>query len=378
MSRFQVTQRIGFTKILKKYRRWTKDKELSHEFKQEISSHPDSLFQLDLGYLLDQYVEVLGNLREVFDNDGTASTDPDYGNAQSAAARISGALKRGDELDFDVSFSTVPLGSSGSKATYWIHPDHVVEAQVLILQHMRLFSNTSKRVSPTATPSRRKSSGAGTERNFGKEDDVGVVILDHPEAFAFKQNTSTIGANEATKGNTILRATGNARCNSSGSAAVMICTNNGCDHPQSTCNILTAKVDVKSLPDLLTVAQQNGNDKSSLQKVNDKGLASIKQWLSEHRETRPIAGVGSKRTRLIGLHNNSAGGIWATLDQDVYMKSSFDQDLAKDDWATAARTKSITFPHAILEVRREGAQATSIIQTLDKSYLVSFTVHTLR
>ena len=58
LSRFQVAQRTGFTKILKKYRRWTKDKELGHVFKDEISSRPDSLFQLDLAYLLDNCIKV--------------------------------------------------------------------------------------------------------------------------------------------------------------------------------------------------------------------------------------------------------------------------------------------------------------------------------
>ena len=87
LSRFQVVQRTGFTKILKKYKRWTKDRDFGQVFKEHIVSEPDSLFQLDLSYLLDQYIDVLGALRAIFDTNATSTaTGEDYG-AQSAAAQ---------------------------------------------------------------------------------------------------------------------------------------------------------------------------------------------------------------------------------------------------------------------------------------------------
>jgi SPX domain protein involved in polyphosphate accumulation len=47
------------------------------------------------------------------------------------------------------------------------------------------------------------------------------------------------------------------------------------------------------------------------------------------------------------------------------------KDLADDDWTSAARGESPKqFPHAILEIRREGNQAMALIQTLDRSHLV--------
>jgi SPX domain protein involved in polyphosphate accumulation len=52
------------------------------------------------------------------------------------------------------------------------------------------------------------------------------------------------------------------------------------------------------------------------------------------------------------------------------MKDSMLKDLTNVDWPSAARSKAIKFPHAILEVRREGRQAASLIQTLDQSHLV--------
>jgi SPX domain protein involved in polyphosphate accumulation len=222
LSRFQVTQRTGFIKILKKYKRWTKDGELAHVFKQEISSRPDSLFQLDLGYLLDQFIEALDTLRSAFDANGTSASNATSVTGQSSAARISRSLEKGDDLDFDVALDTVPLGTKGSKATYWIHPDHIVEAQVLLLQHMRLYISKAKRNSSNRpTPLRRHSSAANIDPYFGNEDTTGLVVLDHAESFAFKQNASTIGASEDMQGGTGIKAAAQVRCCASGKSQLL-------------------------------------------------------------------------------------------------------------------------------------------------------------
>jgi hypothetical protein len=338
---------------------------------------------LDLTYLLDQYIGILGALRAVFDGDGARPIDSSGANAQSAAARISKTIRKGDELDFDLALTTIPLGTHGNRATYWIHPDHFVEAQVLLLQQTRLYTSSTKsssrKQSAHATPERRTSSAAKTDRYLGNEDEVGLLVLDHAEAFAMKQNASTISSTEATKGNIVFKAAGNIHFVSSGEAAVVVCTNTK-GQQQATSNIKTAKMRVKSLQGLLsegadTSSKANGTNPTQQHDVKPDGghhgdVAAVRQWIAEHQEAKPIVGVGSKRTRLIGLHNNSSGGIWATLDRDVYMKRSMSKDLRKDDWPSEARSDAIRFPHAILEVRREGPQATSLIQTLDRSHLV--------
>ncbi|KAF2833678.1 SPX-domain-containing protein [Ophiobolus disseminans] len=358
LSRFQVTQRTGFIKILKKYKRWTKDKGLHHAFKEQVTTQPDSLFQLDLGYLLDQYMGVLGALRAVFDNDGERAADCGTANAQSVAARISRTLEEGDELDFDLALTTVPLGSHGNRATYWIHPDHFVEAQVLLLQQMRLYTGGTH---------------TSSDQYLGKEEEVGMLVLDHAEAFAIKQNASTIGSTEATKGNNVFKAAGNVHFVSSGEATVVVCDDTK-GPQQSTSNIKSARLRMKALPSVLDTNTQSGQESNGQVRHqnggDDKDVAAVRQWLADHDEVKPIVGFGSKRTRLVGLHNNPAGGIWATLDKDVYMKASMSKDLGRDQWPTAARSNALDFPHAILEVRREGTQAASLIQSLDRSHLV--------
>lgn len=371
-----MAQRIGFTKILKKYKRWTKDRELSQVFKEEISNQPDSLFQLDLSYLLDQYIEVLGALRSVFEADGTTTASSDSTSARSSAARISRSLEKGEQIDFDVTLATVPMGSNGNKATYWVHPDHIVEVQVLLLQQMRLYTggprSATRNGSIRPTPNRRHSSTANIDKHFGNEDDVALVVLDHAEAFAIKQNASTIGSSEETQGNTGTKAAGHVRCVASGSAAVVLCT--GADAQPA--QIKTAKLERKALQDFLDssaeykIFQRRDSHKGKENGSSIDDPTAIRQWLKEHKSTKPIAGAVSKRTRFIGLHNNYTGGIWATLDRDVFLKDSLHKDLEREDWVTAARSHSATFPHAILEVRREGNHAASLIQALDRSYLV--------
>ena len=372
LSRFQVVQRTGFTKILKKYRRWTRDRELDRVFKEEISSHPGSLFQLDLGPLLDQYVDVLGSLRTVFDNDSVPIPCSKDASAQLPAARIAKSLGQHDGLEFDLALSTIPLGTDGTKATYWVHPDHIVEVQVLLLQHMRLHTKgsrpSSQRDSVRTTPARRLSDNATLDRNFGNEGYTGLAVLDYAEAFAMKQNASTVASSEGSKGTIGLQAAGNVRCSPSGDATVAICTKtNSFEHASE--NVKTAKLKRKSVKAFLDTSKSFQPEADG----EEDDTTAIQQWLAEHQEVKPIAGVGFKRTRFVGLHNSSVGGIWATLDRDVFMKNSLIQEFDNDDWASAASTNSVKFPHAILEIRREGNQATSLIKTLDRSHLVCWT-----
>lgn len=378
LSRFVVVQRTGFAKILKKYKRWTKDRELPRTFKEEISGRSDSLFQLDLGYLLDQYIDVLGALRSVFDGDNAAATHTKDVDAQLPAARISKALEHDDQLDFDLALSTVPLGTNGNKATYWIHPDHIVEVQVLLLQHMRLHTKSSKlsrTTSANATPRSRQSS-SNTDRYFGNEDHIGLQVLDYAEAFAIKQNASTIGSSEEDKGNVGIKAAANVRFSAAAEAAIVVCTATD-PRTQSAGDIRIAKLKRKFTEVFLDTSRplpdkQNVRfvDRSGSFDDGEKEAQTIRQWLTEHKEITPIAGVGAKRTRFAGLHNNSSGGMWATLDCDVFMKGSLIKGLSSDDWALTASPDSTKFPHAILEVRREGTQAAALMKTLDRSHLV--------
>ncbi|KAF2471506.1 uncharacterized protein BDR25DRAFT_259887 [Lindgomyces ingoldianus] len=403
LSRFRVAQCTGFHKILKKYKRWTRDLELERCFREEIIESPESFFELDLGYLLDQYIDVLGALRAPFDSSKARTSSGETGknafpssqNDANVPARFSKAVEEGSELDFDISLATIPLGAQGSKATYWVHPDHIVEVEVMLLQQMRLFTSistkasSSPRGSPCSSPVHRKSS-ATSGKYFGNEGEIGSIILDHPDTFAINQNASTVGSSEEATGTIRARAAGNARWTSSGEAAVVVGleSNQNIEGPEP---INVAKLKRKHLeaflePFTLPRTRRNSALTEQVEQSEDaaqENTAMVQKWLIDHANIRPIAGLFAKRTRFVGLRNGPTGGLWAYLDRDIYMKSSLHKDLKSNEWVANARVGSSRFPHAVLEVHREGSQSQELIQLLDQSHLLervrgfSLEIHTV-
>lgn len=216
--------------------------------------------------------------------------------------------------------------------------------------------SASRRTSANATPLRRKSSGALTDRCFGNEDHVGLQVLDHAEAFAIKQNASTIGSSEEDKGNIGIKAAANVRFSAAAEAAIVVCTATDA-RTQSPGDIRIAKLKRKFTEAFLDTSKPLP-DKQNIRFVDRTGsfddgkkeTQSIRQWLTEHKEIAPIAGIGALRTRFAGLHNSALGGIWATLDREVFFKESLVNDLVNDDWARTANQGAIEFPHAILSL----------------------------
>jgi SPX domain protein involved in polyphosphate accumulation len=387
LARFRVAQCTGFYKILKKYKRWTNDQELEARFKVEVTENPDSFFRLDLGYLLDQYIDVLHAVRSPLeqantplDSDLQASSD-----ASNAVSRIAKAIDYGSEVDFDSTFSAVPLGSRGSKATYWIHPDHILETEVLLLQHMRLHSPVKSRPhsqnSPQATPPRRTSSTPGVAiTNLGNEDEIGLLILDNPDNFA--QKNKSVGEDKQEREDAgQANATGYARWSSVVDVAAVHVGVQLDRESQCSGDDFVAKLKRKQLYPLLSALDHSAGQSETLS-AGLADLAAQSSWsmphsaieicerLAKHKETKPLVGICAKRTRFVGIQNCPTGCVWATLDRDIDMKSGMLQDLMQSNWISASRKDASKFPHAVLEIRGEGRQAAELIQILDHSHLV--------
>lgn len=369
LSRFRAAQCTGFAKILKKYKRWTGDRALEQKFKKEVTSRKDSFYQADLGYLLDQYIDVLGTLRAILEQSNTEGKDGKEG-PPSSASRLHAATQGKSVADFDVAMSAVPLGPRGAMATYWVHPDHVVEVEILLLQQqMRVIRDTH-----------HTNSDRGNGRNYGRqngnEEDVGLIVLDNEGRFAQKQNTRTI--DEETPGAIPARGDGNAWWMPSSCATVVVgidTARRGAGEP------LVASVKQKHLEAFLNRSSPSSSSertKSSPMtppqpdcKGAEDTLAGVKHWLAMEKDIKPIASICSKRTRFVGLHNGPMGGLWASIDRDIFMKDSLPQNLDRNDGRLEDPTGLSPFPHAVLEVRREGTQSAALINMLDRSHLVS-------
>jgi SPX domain protein involved in polyphosphate accumulation len=277
-------------------------------------------------------------------------------------------------VDFDLALSVTPLGSRGSRATYWIHPDHIVEVEVLLLQHMRLHAGSNANASPLlddspiATPSRRKSSTT-VDKYLNNEDNVGLIVLDNPESFAKKQNASTIGSNEEATGVPQVKAAGNARWSSSGDAVVAV----GLKTDQDVQDL--EQIKVVKMKRKYVEAFLGGSEEANQATDSPHSGAQVQKWLAEHEDIKPIADIFSKRTRFVGLHNGQSGGMWATLDTQILVKNPLPKDLKSNERFSDAHVDATSFPHAVLEVRRENNQSAALIQTLDNSHLVRSSLH---
>ncbi|KAL2686676.1 hypothetical protein IWX47DRAFT_785315 [Phyllosticta citricarpa] len=375
LARFVGAQRLGFAKLLKKYRKWTGSDSLSSRFKHQVLNQPATFSQTDLSPLLNYWTDSLHAVRDAYQaaekrespRIAVSDMDPSVKHLADIPKKIHAAAESASEVDLDASLATLPLGQSGARASYWVHPEQVVEIQVLLLQTLRLFNGkvrTSSRASPFETPKRRNSnerldSLADNERT----DDFGVLFLDDAERYARQRSATTVVETEETPGKPAARVLGRAHWNSSGEASIVITNEVDANAGASTC---LAKMKRKHLPTISENDAQPDATSSSSSPVDD-----LRAWLQSHREVRPVAGYCSKRSRFVGLENDSEHGIWATLDTDVYMKPGLLPELADSEWVQKVRSDSQPFPFAVLTVRTEGVQANNIIKALDNSHLVS-------
>lgn len=400
-------QRLAFQKLLKKYRKWTGSAELGKRFQREVLGRPSSFSRRDFGPLLAQWSEVLAAVRAPFAagahwHAGSAAqhsssrskgdrlitsyiSDDDKRIANStkdsSAALLHAACETGSSIDVDTALAILPLGLVAGKASYWIHPDNLVEIQVLLLQYTRIgmpttSGNSSQRPSPTRSMSGRiMGAGGGMSEN-----DVGVIICDDLERFAKRRSSATISDTENIPGMSAEKAVTSIRYSSRGNAVVVVGTSPGFGHPSAKgtiSGVRKARFKRRALRDLfgtntepsLTRTESGSSSLSEADHLQD--LDSVRKWLSDHREVQPLVQIQFNRSRFVGLGNNESGGVWATLDQNVCMRRCSAETLnANGDKLALIEGGAETFPHAVLEVRYEGERAPKLVAALDESHLV--------
>lgn len=400
-------QRLAFQKLLKKYRKWTGSAELGKRFQREVLGRPSSFSRRDFEPLLAQWSEVLTAVRAPFaagahwhagsaaqDSSSrskgdrlitsyTSDDDKRIANStkDSSAALLHAACETGSSIDVDTALAILPLGLVAGKASYWIHPDNLVEIQVLLLQYTRICmpatsANSSQRASPTRSMSGRiMCAGGGMSEN-----DVGVIICDDLEIFAKRRSSATISDTENIPGMSAEKAVTSIRYSSRGNAVVVVGTSPGYGHPSSkgiVSGVRKARFKRRALRDLFgTNAEpsltRTGSGSSSLSEADHvQDVDSVRKWLGDHREVQPLVQIQFNRSRFVGLDNNESGGVWATLDQNVCMRRCSAETLnANWDKLALIEGGAETFPHAVLEVRYEGECAPKLVAALDESHLV--------
>lgn len=416
LARFVGAQKLAFVKLLKKYRKWTASSTLESRFRPKVLDQPTAFSRIDLEPLLTQYSQVLAAIRAPFEQDGTpklkesepSGTKPNTANGtslrpqkpreqqnfeaacasgksnDSIAAEIQRACQNRSDVEFDTALATSSIGKSAGKASYWVHPDNLVELHVLLLQYTRLRRTRSGSPNPAANGSRqnaRKGSASGDGKCLvdGGDDDAGLIICDHLEEFARRRSGAPISDSEETAGRLLEEAAATVRYSPAGDAVLAI---NQSSKESLESNILGASLSVvmkrKAVRHCFgSELSQPGTDHLLREGSAKDGqdLDSIRKWLASHREVQPLVQLQTKRTRFVGLRNSEKGGTWATIDRDILMRKTPEGFLASKEGDLAFSDPEsngfVRFPFAVLEIRSEGSFGTGLLRSLDKTHLVS-------
>jgi SPX domain protein involved in polyphosphate accumulation len=295
---------------------------------------------------------------------------------------INEALSVASDVDFDAILAAAPLGSDGSRAIYWVHPEQLVELQVLLLQHTRLaFPKSSSPGSTSAsdTPTITRRSSLSTPRRdsfFERELSSGIVVFDDPEEFALLQNTLPIADSENSHLRSPTEAAMTTRWSNGGD--LLLSLRHKPDNEASNTVPSSARLKTKHFASFLDFERNfvprlssELDLSNSTTSHNQDQLSAARKWLSENRKVQPLVGIFSRRSRFVNLTSGKDCGQWCVLDIDISLKKVGFGDLEGKEWPLNITHDATKFPFAVLEVRQEGKANVDLIKLLDESYLVS-------
>lgn len=392
LSRFIVAQRTAFRKLLKKYKKWSASSAFGVRFSAEVLDKPSSFTQVSLGEQFDRWTVLLQAIRAAqkpaVPMTGTtqngAATKPrtEVKNPQEDSAAIAyqfaGAVDSLNDVNFDTAFSEVPMGETGTRAVYWIHSEQLIELQVLLLQHLRLYI-TKPTLEPSSSfsqsPAISRRSSMSLNSKAAQESDSGIIYLDQPEAYGQRQSRATVNDSESHVTASPTRAAIAARWATSVNDAVISFRSEKYTGRKGTAKLrrkhlgafLDAQRDFKPWK---TAGQAPPvNDGSYFTPADALTTDEARDILEDKKEIQPLVALLSKRTRFVGLANTAAAGQWATLDAQITFKKVVKDDLAGKDWISNLSRNATEFPFAVLRVRQEGKFVKDLIEVLDRSHL---------
>jgi hypothetical protein len=283
--------------------------------------------------------------------------------ASDKSAKIQAILDSNSPVEFDAYLSTLPLGRDGKNAVYWVHPDNVVELQILLLQHTRSFV-TQRQPSSSVSPalSRHSSIPVMSRRNsFINEADTTVTVADDITRFVAQQSASTFEEREDSVGGQIQEAAVHARW-AKGDDANITARFGENDTRQ-------ASIKRKNISAILEGSSTRLSPKSPFNGEKDSESAvNIRNWISQCETIKPLTTIASNRARFAETATDMSGFVLATLDKGIRMKKVESLSGSLDDLFPQA--SSAEFPFAVLCVRQEGFPNSTLIKVLDQSHLV--------
>jgi hypothetical protein len=244
-----------------------------------------------------------------------------------------------DELDEPL---TGPYGEEAGSAFYWIHPDNLDESRTLLLRHMRDASALS---TPPRTSSNESLGSQGRYASFSSQGSSFVhrILFDNARRF-IKDTTSSRPTRIAL----------NVHWSPDPDAAISIAR----PFPTSVGGTILS-VKCKDLP--LALQREFPVRKRSNE------VEAARNYLTEHRDVKPLAEYSTARSRYIGITNSADVANWATLDTSIVVASP---DLSRlGDPEQHSRTSN-AFPYSVLHIRWEFASSPDVVRVFDESHLV--------
>lgn len=358
LARFTATQRTAFRKLLKKYKKWTGSSELEDRFRDEVLDSLKSFTKLDLGPLLDEYSTTRQRIRSLYEKQVQRVTGSKTLNtigtpaSSSAIRQLQEVVDSGSKVYFDTNIATVPLGESGTFASYFVHPENVVELQVLLLQYARFYlarSRSNSIASPITTESRSEI----FPQNRPECADYHMLVADNLDRFVKEQNALTVDDREHKPGMFPQRAKACVRWNNDEDALATLRSKSG-----KTKSAFLRRKHINDFFDGTAdfMAKQDaplGDTSDSIEEVRRELLKD---------DTRPLFRFSSCRTRLVGDNADAEGMVLATLDTGITIARANSE--GQDE-------QSSSFPLSLLLVRQEGTPKSELLFALDNSHLVS-------
>lgn len=343
LSRFAATQKTAFRKILKKYRKWTSSDALRARLETEVFSDG----QLDLN-LTDQMQHLSAHTATIRDLEaslvrpGVQSQDQrkSITKLESPVGQIAKAALS-SPLHFDAAIASIPFGEAAGTGTYWIHEDNLQEARVLLLRHMQdlvlRLPLSRENSADSANPASRTSDARAN-----------VYTCYFDNVYRFVQDSTTHSPS---------RVAMSARWSSSKEALVTMSDLS----PRSDC---TSTIGVKR-KDLSSALDRNAAA-SKERSASAANASTVRDFLSQHRDVKPLALVESDRSRYTGLTNSSEVGTFATLDTDITF-AAFDEDSTKS--LERDQSRKHDFPYAVLTIRWEFGPKPEVVRAFDTTHL---------
>lgn len=363
LSRFIGVQRTGFRKLLKKYKKWSHSSRLSEKFLPVLES-PTSFTNQDFTSTFLELSLLYNVLRQ----------------AKLTSITVTPHVYPSNEnlCMFDCQMITAITNS----ATFWIHPDNIVEAKITLLRNLSLISdNTAIKESPsisnlsTLNPTSPSHSGLETSEN-GKHsvrpedlqprvtDLTYTTFLDNVKKFHSIQTKSEPGRINSVYGaNT---ASTPVLCSPVGGLRHFCIANLSSEQAE-----MIAKSKYEALN--VTLNDMDNMSKVALSWVQKRLASPVSKMVSQKARFRYTDSVNAPPTdELLASSPNSqwdSPDIWATLDSNIRITKSGATEIK---WPDKDPEDVVNFPYCVLDIRWKGLDKPAWVTELESSHLTYY------